>query len=69
MKHIPYDTGKVKIGLAYQPKQTYTVSRDMENLQRSLLQAKLERRAEASTYFIGVIISVVLGVAWVMMQK
>ena len=60
-----YNTGKVKIGLAYQPKQNYPVSRDMEALQRGLLQAKLERRAEASTYMIGVIIFVVLGVVWV----
>ena len=65
MNRIPYDTGKVKIGLAYQPKQNYPVSRDMEALQRGLLQAKLERRAEASTYMIGVIIFVVLGVVWV----
>ena len=48
MNRIPYDTGKVKIGLAYQPKQNYPVSRDMEALQRGLLHAKLERRAEAS---------------------
>ena len=60
-----YNTGKVKIGLAYQPKQNYPMSRDMEALQRGLLQAKLERRAEASTYMIGVIIFVVLGVVWV----
>ena len=65
MNRIPYDTGKVKIGLAYQPKQNYPVSRDMEALQRGLLQAKLERRAEASTYMIGVIIFVVVGVVWV----
>ena len=60
-----YNTGKVKIGLAYQPKQNYPMSRDMEALQRGLLDAKLERRAEASTYMIGVIIFVVLGVVWV----
>ena len=65
MNRIPYDTGKVKIGLAYQPKQNYPMSRDMEALQRGLLDAKLERRAEASTYMIGVIIFVVLGVVWV----
>ena len=29
-----YNTGKVKIGLAYQPKQNYPMSRDMEALQR-----------------------------------
>lgn len=61
-----YNTGKVKIGLAYQPKQNYTVSRDMENLQRGLLEAKLERRAEASTYMIGVIIFIAVGVAWIL---
>ena len=60
-----YNTGKVKIGLAYQPKQNYPMSRDMEALQRGLLNAKRARRAEASTYMIGVIIFVVLGVVWV----
>ena len=65
MNRIPYDTGKVKIGVAYQPKQNYPMSRDMEALQRGLLNAKLERRAEASTYMIGVIIFIAVGVAWV----
>ena len=45
MNRIPYDTGKVKIGLAYQPKQNYPVSRDMEALQRGLLDAKQIGRA------------------------
>ena len=65
MKSVPYDTGKVKIGVRYQPPVNYPTSRDMEALQRGLLDAKLERRAEASTYMIGVIIFVVLGVVWV----
>ena len=65
MNRIPYDTGKVKIGVRYQPPRNYPTSRDMEALQRGLLDAKLERRAEASTYMIGVIIFVVVGVVWV----
>ena len=65
MKSVPYDTGKVKIGVRYQPPLSYPTSHDMEALQRGLLDAKLERRAEASTYLIGVIIFVVLGVVWV----
>ena len=64
MKHT-YNTGKVQIGLRYEQPKNYPVSRDMEALQRGLLDAKLERRAEASTYMIGVIIFVALGVAWV----
>lgn len=65
MKSVPYDTGKVKIGVRYQPPINYPTSRDMEALQRGLLDAKLERRAEASTYMIGVIIFIAVGVAWV----
>lgn len=65
MNRIPYDTGKVKIGLAYQPKQNYPMSRDMEALQRGLLQAKLERRAASAAYMVGVVFIFVLGVVWV----
>lgn len=34
---VPYDTGKVKIGCMYQPKQVWTPSGDMERLQTALL--------------------------------
>jgi hypothetical protein len=33
----PYDTGKVKIGLAYVPSQPWSPSRDAYNLQTALL--------------------------------
>jgi hypothetical protein len=33
----PYDTGKVKIGLAYVPAQPWSPSRDAYNLQTALL--------------------------------
>ena len=33
----PYDTGKVKIGLAYSPAQPWSPSRDAYNLQTALL--------------------------------
>ena len=35
---IPYDTGKVKIGCMYQPKQVWVPSADMERLQTALLR-------------------------------
>ena len=35
---VPYDTGKVKIGLLYQPKQQWEPSADMELLQTALLR-------------------------------
>ena len=34
---VPYDTGKVKIGCMYQPKQKWEASADMERLQTVLL--------------------------------
>ena len=36
-KSPPYDTGKVKIGLLYQPRQYNEYSADQELLQRALL--------------------------------
>ena len=37
---VPYDTGKVKIGCMYQPKQVWVPSADMERLQTALLNPK-----------------------------
>lgn len=37
---VPYDTGKVKIGCMYQPKQVWEPSKDMERLQTALLYPK-----------------------------
>jgi len=37
---VPYDTGKVKIGCMYQPKQVWTPSGDMYRLQTALLYPK-----------------------------
>lgn len=40
---VPYDTGRVKIGLHYvKPPQRQTLSRDMELLQTALLKFKLQ---------------------------
>ena len=45
---VPYDTGKVQIGLLYFPKQSWSPSRDAFNLQTALLctteQASIPRR-------------------------
>lgn len=46
---VPYDTGKVQIGLLYFPKQSWSPSRDAFNLQTALLctpteQASVPRR-------------------------
>ena len=64
MKHT-YNTGKVQIGLRYEQPKNYPVSRDMEALQRGLLQAKLERRAASAAYMVGIVFLFVLGVVWV----
>lgn len=65
MKHV-YNTGKVQIGLQYERPKNYPMSRDMENLQRNLLESKLERRAQSAVYMIGVVFLVALGVVWVL---
>ena len=39
-RRVPYDTGKVKIGCMYQPKQVWVPSADMERLQTALLNPK-----------------------------
>lgn len=40
LAHPPYDTGKVKIGLTYQRRQTDDLSADSERLQTALLDTK-----------------------------
>ena len=47
----PYDTGKVKIGLAYVPAQTWSPSRDAYNLQTALLSQSKGRGPIASRLF------------------
>jgi hypothetical protein len=47
MKHV-YNTGKVQIGLRYEKPKNYTTSRDMERLQRGLLEERLGKRANAA---------------------
>lgn len=47
-KVVPYDTGRVAIGSRYEPPRRYEMSRDMETLQRKLLEERLGRRARAS---------------------
>jgi hypothetical protein len=47
----PYDTGKVKIGLAYVPAQPWSPSRDAYNLQTALLSQSKGRGPIASRLF------------------
>jgi hypothetical protein len=47
----PYDTGKVKIGLAYVPSQPWSPSRDAYNLQTALLSPVRGRGPKASFLF------------------
>ena len=65
MKHV-YNTGKVQIGLRYEKPKNYTISRDMENLQRGLLESKLERRAQAAMVMVYVIAIVSVGFVWIL---
>jgi len=47
----PYDTGKVKIGLAYIPSQPWSPSRDAYNLQTALLSPARGRGPKATLLF------------------
>jgi hypothetical protein len=47
----PYDTGKVKIGIAYVPSQPWSPSRDAYNLQTALLSPVRGRGPKASFLF------------------
>lgn len=66
-KRVPYNTGKVKIGVAYQPRQHYPISATESRLQQALLgdQPSLEDRAERlflrCLYIIG---AVALTIIW-----
>ena len=40
-KVVPYDTGKVKIGLLYTPPKDYPMSVDAERLQDALLNPRM----------------------------
>jgi hypothetical protein len=39
--HVPYDTGKVKIGLLYDPRKPWSPTRDAYDLQSALLSRPL----------------------------
>ena len=46
--NIPYDTGRVKIGLHYtKPPQRQALSADMERLQTALLKFKLKPKGKS----------------------
>jgi hypothetical protein len=46
----PYDTGKVKIGLLYEPPREYAMSRDAELLQASMLNPPISRGTDYFDY-------------------
>lgn len=46
-----YNTGKVLIGSAYQPRQHYDLSLDSERLQEALLESKQARDARTEALF------------------
>lgn len=54
---IPYDTGKVKIGLAYEKYQRYIPTDDMARLQRAFLSHKREKALDIG-------LAVTLGIAF-----
>lgn len=66
MKVTPYDTGKVKIGVYYvPPPPKYPMSADMELLQASLLEVKLERNAELMYALLWFAVAGIMGFFWV----
>lgn len=66
MKVTPYDTGKVKIGVHYvPPPPKYAMSADMERLQASLLEVKLERNVELMYALLWVAVAGAMSLVWV----
>jgi len=66
MKHT-YNTGKVQIGLAYEPKVNIQMSRDMLRLQHALIN---QRRELKFGFVFGIYLAalfVALAGAWVLM--
>lgn len=58
----PYNTGKVQIGIYYERKPQYWLSRDMAELQRGLLQ---KNTGQTSLIWMVYVSMVVLGLVWV----
>lgn len=66
-KPLPFNTGKVLIGSRYEPPRRYEMSRDMETLQRKLLEERLGRRATAASAIVLYITALFcLALWWVM---
>ena len=66
-KLLPFNTGKVQIGIRYEPPRRYEMSRDMETLQRKLLEERLGRRATAASAIVLYIAALFcLALWWVM---
>ena len=61
-----YNTGKVKIGCHYEAPRRIEMSRDMERLQRGLLEQRLEKRAASAFSLVLVVVFVSLGVLWML---
>ena len=64
MKTPPYDTGKVKIGCMYQPRNVYVMSDFEQRLQETLLQR--EKRAAAGVDLLCWVIATLL-LVWLFM--
>lgn len=60
MKHI-YNTGKVKIGLAYEPPTRVELSLDEERLQTALLRNRAGR--QANLFIVSITIAAVAAIA------
>ena len=64
--NTPFNTGKVAIGSRYERPLRVEMSRDMERLQRGLLEQRLEKRAASAFSFVLVVVFVSLGVLWML---
>ena len=62
--NTPFNTGKVAIGSRYERPLRVEMSRDMERLQRGLLEQRLEKRAASAFTLLWVLVLGLLGVLW-----
>ena len=64
--NTPFNTGKVAIGSRYERPLRVEMSRDMERLQRGLLEQRLEKRAASAFTLLWVLVLGLLGVLWML---
>jgi hypothetical protein len=62
--NVPYDNGKIKMGINYHPDRRPPIDGDMEILQTALIGniKEIKRRKTVSIVYVGVLVATLFGV-------